>query len=227
MKTIDDVMTRAAEELRAQGAKNMPERAWAPPRQIHRPRFVVALVAAAVVLVLFGLPALFNAPWNLSPLSDPSTESEASSIQTSSDVPGLGRFLLTVHSGSHPDLGEGGCFTVSSPDLPGTTTACLQEPLEVMMGGLHIRAIEACNDTSTAGTSSEIGVIVLLGLPAEGASIDLTFDDGRVDAIESDSSAAIWAWDNSTAGLTDIAVSGFSAEQIRAAGTELPIGPCE
>lgn len=225
MKTIDDVMTRAAEDLRAQGAARMPDRGWVPPRPIHRSGMVAALAAAAVVLVLLGLPAMFNAPSHLTLLSDPSPQPEDVRAELIKDVPGLGRFSLTVYNGSHPDLGVVGCFTVSSPDLPTVSSACSDESLEEMTDDLHIHAVEACNDASTVETTPETGVVVLLGLPTEGASIELTFDDGRVDVIKADSSAAIWAWENDTAGLVDIAVSGFSAEQVRAA-IDLPIGPC-
>lgn len=61
MRTIDDVMHEAAEQLKKEGARNMPRRVWSMPRPRRRVSGLgVALAAAVAVFALIGLPGLFS-----------------------------------------------------------------------------------------------------------------------------------------------------------------------
>jgi hypothetical protein len=93
MKTIDEVLSEAAEGLKAEGARTMSDRDLAPKRR--RVTFAPILtmsVAALAVLAVIGIPALLLATDQTQPLGSPNT---LVPVPTDSSEPG-GQVATTV-----------------------------------------------------------------------------------------------------------------------------------
>ena len=249
MRTVDDVMTEAAEALHAEGAKTMPHRGWTPPqRTIRRPRVIVALAAAAVTFALIGFPAVMTGPkenaaepgQSESPTSSkddvtigtPSVPEEVH-LLVKTEVPGLDEISLSVPRAAETveiegDLLEMTCIYISVPRIPSlnvdggpevTGSGVCGEDISADTFGIYPG--ETCSDVN----GLEIATLAVLGLQKDAStSLQMTFSDGSSRVVRTNSGAAIWAWNN-TVGLVDLQISGVTAEEIEAA-VQLPIGPC-